>query len=169
MLLLPPHRELLLKRQFTPSFSHIPALSVPHHQHHHLPAHPTPSSSLHTGYQPPTQSASQSVSHLKCYQRLEPTHSHGPGAAKQTPPRVLGSSWRNRSWGGEWDSDVWIRTESGRHVYSSSSPFTIPFLPAQSHVFVADTMGCCSGRCTLIFICTLQLVSSPILLYTCCV
>lgn len=33
------------------------------------------------------------------------------------------------------------------------------FLPAQSHVSTADTMGCCSGRCTLIFICTLQLVS----------
>ncbi|RVE70744.1 hypothetical protein OJAV_G00066820 [Oryzias javanicus] len=41
------------------------------------------------------------------------------------------------------------------HTESSSDSIQVPRSPCVSS---ADTMGCCSGRCTLIFICTLQLV-----------
>ncbi|XP_024148956.2 sodium/potassium-transporting ATPase subunit beta-1-interacting protein 4 isoform X1 [Oryzias melastigma] len=41
------------------------------------------------------------------------------------------------------------------HTESSSDSIQVPGSPCVSS---ADTMGCCSGRCTLIFICTLQLV-----------
>lgn len=41
---------------------------------------------------------------------------------------------------------------------SSPNRLRVTFSPA-------DTMGCCSGRCTLIFICTLQLVSCPTFLF----
>lgn len=79
---------------------------------------------------------------------------------------LIGSAVRyRRRRRGEWDTGV---CESGLRVVGTLKDhptcFQVPF-SRQSHVFTADTMGCCSGRCTLIFICTLQLVSGAVLVY----
>lgn len=109
----------------------------------------TPPNSSSSSYNTPV--CSHPVSHLKC------ARSRGP----QTDPAVrldLAEKRRSGTTGGEWES------ERGRHAESSAEPFSGPSFPAKSCDFPADTMGCCSGRCTLIFICTLQLVSWIILI-----
>lgn len=143
----------------TPSVSPVSApVLLPHHRDH-LPPPPPFSSSFFFFYtparnHPPSQSPQVRPSGWSRGKQTDPEH-----------PERLSSIvfWAQVK-------ETGVEEENGTPVPGSTlSPagtprapltFSFSFSPSQSHrVFTADTMGCCSGRCTLIFICTLQLVS----------
>lgn len=140
-----------------------PPRATPH------PTTPPPTLLLSSSFYPPARSHPPQRSHLKC------DRAAGAKANRQTDSEQPGRSCRSFFFGsavryrrrrrGEWDTGA---CESGLRVVGTLKDhptcFQVPF-SRQSHVFTADTMGCCSGRCTLIFICTLQLVSGDALVY----
>lgn len=129
--------------------------------HSTLPHHRPPlSSSLH----PPARSHPPQRSHLKC-ERAAGAKANDETRSSVGDPVSARRFSSSETGAGDEENETPVCESGLRAVDTRKDPptcFQVAF-SRQSRVLAPHTMGCCSGRCTLIFICTLQLVSGAVL------
>lgn len=111
------------------------------------------------------ESVRRSIALLSCGPTASsPTPGGAPAAAATSVPPPSALPARLAPGGGERQLRSVLRTgrapglrRAGCSVPAAPVPAVPILLPAPAH---SGTMGCCTGRCTLIFLCTLQLLAA---------